>query len=208
MLVHRVCGPLCASIPTMFDADYYARFYENPSTRVTDPETIATLARHVVAHLAVLQLDVHSVLDMGCGLGWWRDALAEALPDADYTGVEVSEHLVESHGWQQGSVTSWSSRKRHDLVICQGVLQYLDDEDAAEAIENLAVLASSALWLEALTRADWSEHCDRERTDGQVHLRSGAWYRRALRPHFTNCGGGLFVKRDAACAMFELEHLG
>ena len=42
--------------------------------------------------------------------------------------------------------------------------------------------------------------------DGDVNLRSGAWYRRRLARHFVNAGGGLFVHRDAPVVMFDLEH--
>ena len=44
-------------------------------------------------------------------------------------------------------------------------------------------------------------------TDGAVHLRSGAWYRRHLANHFTNCGGGVFLADRSDAALFELERL-
>jgi len=96
-------------------------------------------------------------------------------------------------------------RATFDLVICQGVLQYLDDRTAARALANLARWTDGVLFLEALTRRDWRENCDRERTDGDVHLRDGAWYRRRLARHFQRCGGGVFVARAAGCSLFELE---
>ena len=105
-------------------------------------------------------------------------------------------------------MAEYHSKREFDLVICQGVLQYLDDKSATAAIANLAPLTRGALFLEALTSLDWQTNCDREVTDGDVRLRAGHWYRRRLAPHFKAAGGGLFVTRTAPVSMFELETLG
>lgn len=188
-----------------FDADYYRRFYEDRRTRVTDPARVRRLCAFTIACLRHYELPVRSVLDLGCGIGLWRRALATIAPQARYQGVEFSEYLCRRFGWSQGSVVDYDPGRRFDLVVCQGVLQYLDDADAARAIANLARLARGALYLEALTESDWAENCDREVTDGDVKLRSGAWYRRRLRPHFLAVGGGIFLRRDAGVTVFELE---
>lgn len=193
---------------TQFDADYYDRFYRDRKTQVTSPETIAKLARFVTAYLDAIDVSVASVLDVGCGLGWWRDALATTMPDADYRGVEISDYLVEEFGWDHGSVVDYESDEPSDLVICQGVLQYLPNTAAADALENLTELCAAALYLEALTKADWDDNVDRDRTDGNVHLRTARWYRSKLRPTFFECGGGLWVRRDVGISLFELEHFG
>jgi O-methyltransferase involved in polyketide biosynthesis len=96
-------------------------------------------------------------------------------------------------------------RSTFDLVVCQGVLQYLDDRAAARALRNLGQWTRGALYLEALTRRDWRHVCDRQRTDGNVHLRSGAWYRRRLARTFTAAGGGVFLQNAAGASLFELE---
>ena len=190
-----------------FDAQYYRRFYGDAATRVTSRQDIARLARFVCAYLIYLDLPVRRVLDAGCGLGWWRAPLRQRYPDVVYTGIEVSEYLCREHGWQRASLVDFRSDAPFDLVICQGVMQYLDDREAAAAIDNLGVLCRGALYLEALTRADWQDSVDRSRTDGAVRLRSGAWYRRRLARHFVNVGGGLFVHREAPVVTFELERL-
>jgi SAM-dependent methyltransferase len=191
--------------PGRFDAEYYARFYRDPRTRVADARTTRRLADFVRAYVRMLDLDVRTVLDLGCGLGWWRDAVRTWRPKCRYHGVEVSEYLVEKYGWEPGSVVDYRAPAPFDLVVCQGVLQYLPDAAARDALDNLARSSRRALYLEALTSADWRDNCDTDRTDGGVHLRTGAWYRRRLRPHFFNCGGGLFVRRDAGVTLFDLE---
>lgn len=189
----------------MFDAAYYRRFYENPRTRVARPEDTARLARFVVAYLDHLGIrNVRSVLDLGCGLGWWRAALAELLPRARYRGVEASDHLCATLGWEKGSVVDYAGRPA-DLVVCQGVLHYLHRSDALSAIETLSRLTRKALYLEVLTKEDWREHVDRKRTDGSMPLRPARFYRKALSMHFVACGGGLFLPRSSPAVLYELE---
>ncbi|HLU40648.1 MAG TPA: class I SAM-dependent methyltransferase [Planctomycetota bacterium] len=194
--------------PTRFDAAYYARFYGDRRTRVADAASTRRLGEFVCAYLRFLGLPVREVVDLGCGLGHWRAVIAAQFPRARYTGVEVSDYLCRRYGWQKGSAVDYRHPRPADLVICQGVLQYLDARQARAAIDNLARLTRGALYLEVLTRTDWEENCDRSVTDGAVHLRTGAFYRRLLRRHFHACGGGLFVRRDAGVVLFELEHAG
>ena len=61
--------------PERFDAAYYRRFYQDPATRVLDSRAVARLANFVAAYLRHLGLPLRSVLDLGCGIGLWRQAL-------------------------------------------------------------------------------------------------------------------------------------
>lgn len=194
--------------PEAFDADYYRKFYEDPRSRVSDEAAVGKLATFVAAYLQYLDIPVGSILDLGCGMGHWRTAAARLWPDATYQGVEYSRHLCERFGWQHGSAADYAPKGRRrtfDLVVCQGVLQYLDDRDAAQAIANFGALSRGALYLEALTARDWAENVDRTVTDGDVHLRSGDWYRKRLATKFQDCGGGVFAARRAGVTLFELE---
>lgn len=193
-----------------FGADYYRRFYGDARTRVSDANAVRTLARFVGAYLGHLDVPVRSILDVGCGVGHWQRAAAELWPRARYHGVEYSAHLCQRFGWTQGSLVDFDpraalGRDEFDLIVCQGVLQYLDDRSAAKALANLGRWCGGALYLEALTQLDWRQNCDRERTDGDVHLRTGGWYRRRLARRFQACGGGVFTSRDAGVTLFELE---
>src|SRR5262245_17857784 len=123
-----------------FDRSYYERFYKNPRTRVTSEREVQRLGRFVCSYLAHLGVPVQRVLDAGCGLGYWRAVVAEHYPRASYQGIEVSAYLCRELGWTQASVAEFRTRGRFDLVICQGVLQYLDSAEADAAIENLGRL--------------------------------------------------------------------
>lgn len=190
-----------------FDAVYYRKYYEDPGTRVSDQASTAALADFLFAYLRYLKVPVKRVLDIGCGTGLWRQEVHRHRPAARYTGIEHSEYACRKYGWKQGSVTSYRSKAPFDLVLCHDVIQYLDEAKAETAMRNLVILTKSALHLEVLTTEDWENNCDQTLTDGQVYLRSASWYRERLRAHFLPCGGGLFLNREEAPVLYELEVL-
>jgi SAM-dependent methyltransferase len=193
------------SASARFDKRYYDRYYRNRRTRVGSARETAVLGRFVCAYLAHLGQPVRRVLDAGCGLGHWRNVIADCHPRASYTGIEVSEYLCRELGWTRASIADYRPRGRFDLVVCQGVLQYLDDRAAAAAITNLGRLCRGALYIEVLTAEDWRDNCDRRATDGKVHLRPARWYRRRLERDFRVCGGGVFLHRDSGAVLYALE---
>lgn len=193
------------SASTRFDKRYYDRYYRGRRTRVTSQREVAVLGDFVCAYLKHLAVPVKRVLDAGCGLGFWRSVVQRHFPRAGYTGLEYSAYLCEELGWTQGSIADFRARGRFDFIICQGVLQYLTDVEAARAIDNLGRLCRGALYLEVLTREDWRDNCDQRCTDGQVHLRSAHWYQKRLRKHFRACGGGLYLHEDSAAVLYALE---
>ena len=188
-----------------FDAAYYERYYLDPRTRVAEKRDLEVQSRFLCSYLDHLRIGVRRVLDLGCGLGRLREPLLAHFPGARYTGVEVSEHLCTRLGWVHGSAATYRSSRRFDLVICQDVLQYLDDSEAERAIENFARHCRGALYFDALTREDWEENCDQSRTDGDCYRREGTWYRARLAPAFVCVGGGVFVARRAGVVLFELD---
>jgi SAM-dependent methyltransferase len=188
-----------------FDQRYYDRYYRNRRTRVQSAREVAVLGRFVCGYLAHLGQPVRSVLDAGCGLGHWQNVIRKHHPKARYTGIEVSAYLCQELGWTRASVVDYKPRGRFDLVICQGVLQYLDDAAAALAIDNLSHLCRGALYLEALTAEDWRDNCDKRATDGRVHLRRADFYRRRLARNFRACGGGLYLHRESTAVLYALE---
>lgn len=188
-----------------FDEAYYAKHYFDPATAVSDDDSVDRLAKLVCAYSEMLEIVIETVLDLGCGIGLWRSALNRYLLDCDYTGVEISEVMCREYGWIRGSVVDFTPTEPADLVICQGVLQYLDDAQAEKAIANLGACTAGMLYLEVLTKRDWEEAVDQSLTDGDVNLRTGAWYKERLAQHFIACGGGVFVAKDQGAILYELE---
>lgn len=191
-----------------FDEAYYRRFYESASTRVASERDFRRLGRFVTSYVTHMNQPVRNVLDLGCGIGAWQRIVKRRFPKATYTGVEISKYLCRKHGWVHSSIDEYRDEQRYDLVICQGVLPYLDGRTAKKAIKNMARLCRGVLYLEAVTREDWDEKVDQTRTDDQIHLRRAAWYRAALERHFECAGGGLYLSEDSPAVLYELELAG
>jgi SAM-dependent methyltransferase len=191
------------SAPARFDAAYYRRFYRGPD-RVHGAREIARLAGAVCGLAGWLGLELEAVLDVGAGTGLWRDWFRRHRPRVRCRSVDVSPHACARWGHERRDVSRWRARERFDLIVCHGVLHYLDAAAAERAIENLGAMARGLLYLEVLTRSDL-EVVDRERTDTAMRLRSGAWYRRRLAPHFRQVGAGLWVSRRSGLRLYELE---
>lgn len=191
-----------AAPPERFDARYYEKWYGN------DEEDRADIAerslRFVLSYIDYMDSSIATVLDLGCGVGLWKAALAKQAKAVRYTGVEYSEYLCRKHGWQHGSAADYAPGRTFDLVVCQGVLQYLDDADCERAIANLAKLSRRFMYLEVLTRADAEHVCDPDGTDFEVHVRHARWYAKRLKERFVNLGGGLYAKPAMREHYFEL----
>lgn len=188
-----------------FGRAYYRRFYRDGRTSVTSRSEMTARGQLIAAYVRHIDCPVASILDAGCGLGLMRAPLLRALPDATYVGLEFSRYLCDRYGWVHGSLADWQARQPFDLVVCFDVLQYLDDVAAARALANLGRLCRGVLFFSALTRKDWRQNADRRRTDREVTLRSGEWYRRRLARHFRPIGAGFWIRRGAPLVSWELE---
>lgn len=193
----------------LFDEAYYQRFYFDKKTSVVDPQHVERLGTFVCSYLKYLRVPVHRVLDMGCGIGLWKDIMAQHFPLASYQGVEYSAYLCERFGWQQGSVVDWQAGEPFDLVICQGVLPYLSPPDLKAALRNLGRLSRGALYVEAVAREDYERDIiDEDLTDPRLFRHRAELYRRGLGEGFLELGGGMWLSRRAEVPMFALEHAG
>jgi predicted TPR repeat methyltransferase len=192
-----------------FDEAYYQRYYFDKKTRVVDPGHFERLGTFVCSYLKYLRVPVRRVLDVGCGIGLWRDVVARHYPEAQYHGVEYSEYLCTRYGWERGSVVDYRSTEPFDLVICQGVLPYLSAADLKQALHNLATLSRGALYLEAVAREDYERDIiDDTLTDPRLFRHRAQLYRRGLQEGFTELGGGVWLSRKAEVPLFELESAG
>lgn len=197
---------VCAvSDPARFNEAYFARFYGDARTRVSDAKDADRLAALVGGIVGYFGITVRRVLDAGCGIGLLKAPLAEQFPRATYTGLEYSEYLCQRHGWIQGSVQDYVSQKPYDLVLCHDVLQYLDDRTATRAIANLARLCQGALSLSLPTQRDWRTAADPDRSDQNVYRRPADWYQTRLRRHFRHLGCGVHVPKALRPISWELE---
>jgi len=192
----------------VFDTTYYERFYGDPKTRVYSAQEHVALADYVFSFAKWNQLEIHRVLDVGAGIGLWKHLIERRYPDIDYTGTELSAAMCQAHGYKKIDIARWRDRKKYDLIICQGVLQYLPNADVAPAIANIAAMARGLVYFEALTRADLRERADVDRTDTDVYLRNGSYYRKIFAEHFVAVGAGLHWPKQMELPFWELDVAG
>lgn len=185
-----------------FDDQYYQRFYG--LVGVHDHEQIGHLAAAVHEMCAWWGVPPSSVLDVGAGVGMWRDWYRAQHPRVKVRSVDISEHACAQWGHELRDIATWKPSKKFDLVICHGVLHYLDEPAAVSAIANLGAATRNVLYLELPTAHDLAEVVDPELTDMDVHHRSGEWYRSRLNVHFQQAGAGLWV-RHGTVPLYELE---
>jgi SAM-dependent methyltransferase len=188
-----------------FGREYYQRYYFDARTAVASRTEMRARARLIAALTQHAGLPVRRILEAGCGTGMLRAPLLRLLPRAHYLGLETSPYLCERYGWERGRIESYRPRAPFDLVICYDVLQYLEADAAARALANFGRLCRGVLYFSALTRHDFEHNCDRTRTDADVHLRSGHWYRSRLRRQFREAGLGFWLRRGAPLTLWELE---
>lgn len=193
----------------LFDEAYYQRYYFDKKTSVADPEHVQRLGAFVCSYLQFIRVPVRRVLDVGCGIGLWRDVVKRHYPHAEFHGVEYSEYLCGRFGWEHGSVVDYTAKAPFDLAICQGVLPYLSAADAKLAMRNLARLCTGALYVEAVAREDFEQDIvDETLTDPRLFKHRAQLYRDGLNEGFIELGGGVWLSRKADLPVFALERAG
>ncbi len=185
-----------------FDAEYYRRFYGRGG--VHDRRRIAHLASGVLGLCSWWGVRPKSVLDIGAGPGLWRDWFRNNHPSIRITSTDVSAYACTKYGHLQRDIATWRPRQPFDLVICHGVLQYIDDVGAERAISHIADATRHVLYLEVPTTQDFTTIVDSTATDMDVYRRSGEWYCERLSESFTRAGAGLWV-RHGSVILYELE---
>jgi trans-aconitate methyltransferase len=186
-----------------FDAEYYRRYYGRRP--IHDRRRIAQLGAGVMSLAAWWRIPIRSVLDVGAGKGYWHDWLADEHPKTTYHGIDTSEYACRRYGHERADIAVWRPRRNYDLVVCQSVLQYLDDSSAAQAIDNMAAACRGLLVVEAPTVADRDTVLDPLGSDLGVFWRTGSWYRDRLTVGFIEIGAGMWLSRSCSAVFFELE---
>lgn len=186
-----------------FDEPFFKRFYS--STPVHSRRKIESLATAVHNMCAWWDVGISSVIDVGAGLGYWRDWYTSNHPRVKVRSIDVSEHACATYHHELRDISTWQPNRGFDLVICQSVLQYLSNSKAEAAIENLAVATKRVMYLEVPTLSDLKYVVDRQSTDFDIYGRSGEWYRKRLIKHFVHAGAGLWIAKTSDIALYEFE---
>jgi SAM-dependent methyltransferase len=191
-----------------YDEAYYTRWYGRADA-VMDDDVIGQRARLALAAAEfVLERDVRSVLDVGCGEGRWRAPLRRARPGLVYQGVDRSEYVVRRFGRRRdirlgtiGTLGRLRLRRSFDLVVCSDVLQYLTTPELRRGLAALRRLAGGVLWLDAYTAEDRFVG-DRE---GWQRRSERAWRRLFTEAGLVSCGLNCWVPRRLERRLAALE---
>ena len=179
--------------PRHYDQQYFDKWYRNPRYRVKSSQELARQVALVVSAAEyVLARPLHTVLDVGCGEANWLAPLRRLRPRIQYTGVDSSEYVVSRFGASRnirlGTIDSLDRmrlRKEYDLILCVGMLNYLDPAQLRTGLAHLYELANGVVYLELFTSVDRGVFGDTRGT----RLRTPAWYRARIREaRFLSCG--------------------
>jgi len=188
-----------------FDDGYYERFYLGTAARARVASHASRTADLIYGAARFYQFRIRRIVDLGAGTGLLLRALARRFPAARLIGVELSAWAARKYGWIQGSLLDFEDAAGFDLVVCNDVLQYLDDREAGLAISRIASLCRGIAYVTAVTDRDIEEVWDREYSDPRGHFRPASFYRRRLARRFVDVGSGLHLKADADAPVWELE---
>ena len=201
------------SAARQYDQRYFDKWYRNPRYRVKSHDELARQATFVLgAAEYVLGRPVRTVLDIGCGEGNWLATLKRRRPGIQYTGVDSSEYAVRRFGARRnirlGTIDALDKlrlRKDYDLILCVGMLNYLQPAQFDQGLEHIYERASGFVYLEIFTSADSGVFGDTKGT----RLRSPAWYKSRLRKaRFVSCGMHCYVPDWLREHMSALERCG
>lgn len=194
-----------------FDRAYFDRWYRHPACRVKERAELEREVDFVLrASEHILGRPVRTVLDVGCGEGHWYPVLAKRRPAIRYIGVDPSEYAVRRWGRRRnihlGSIDTFASLgvgDAFDLVVCSGVLNYLDTATLTRGLRQIVAVLGGVAYLELYTASD--------RVTGDTRAakrRAPSWYREQLRrAGLTPCGMHLYVPRARTTELAALERL-
>jgi 2-polyprenyl-3-methyl-5-hydroxy-6-metoxy-1,4-benzoquinol methylase len=114
----------------------------------------------VLAYLRSLGLERPTILDMGCGMGWFADRLSQFGPT---TGIDLCEEAIAlakskfpQVTFQAGNVFEMDLREQHfDVIVSQEVIAHVPDQSAY--VQRAARLLKPRGYL-IMTTPNWFVH--------------------------------------------------
>lgn len=102
------------------------------------------------------KLENISILDIGCGMGRWANNLKNRK--CNYTGIDYSEEFTEFNKKNYPSMKFYTMaahkidlsklEKTYDLVIINGVLMYINDEELNDVFDTVSLLNPKNVYLQ------------------------------------------------------------
>ena len=192
-----------------YDARYFQRWYRESGVGVGRREFVARKVRLAVSAAEyLLDRELRSVLDVGCGEAPWRAILKSLRPRVAYTGVDSSEYAVRRFGRTRGirlarlgEVGKVGLRGPFDLVVCADVLHYVATDEVRAGLAAMHKLCGGVAFVEAFASTD-----DVVGDDVAFQRRTPASYRRLFTAAgFLPLGLHLYAPRATARTLVALE---
>jgi SAM-dependent methyltransferase len=194
-----------------YDRAYFERWYRHPTDRVSTRESLERKARMAIAVTEFLiGRRVRTILDVGCGEAPWFPVVRRLRPEANYTGIDSSDYVLERFGAARnirrgslGDLAKMKLRRDVDLIVCADVLQYVETPELERGLRAIRRLLGGVAYIEAFTAED---HMEGDRA-GWLE-RSAAQYRRLFhRAGLTQCGPYCYTNLDELDTLNTFEHL-
>jgi SAM-dependent methyltransferase len=202
-----------------YDRSYFDRWYRDPAQAVILGSHLERRVRLAVAAAEyVLEREVESVLDVGCGEAPWRTLLRRLRPRARYVGIDPSPYVVQRYGRTRGivlggvgdlgtpalshSLLAVGVRPPFDLIVCSDVLHYVETKDLARGLRAIGRWVGGGMaFLEFFTKDD-----DTEGDTEEFKPRPAATYTRLLRAAgLTHLGLHSYVGREVGREIMAFE---
>ena len=194
-----------------YDRAYFERWYRDPKDRVATRDSLERKVRMAIGVAEFLMgRRVGTILDVGCGEAPWFPVIRRLRPDANYTGIDSSDYVLERFGGarniRRGSLGRLGKMKLRgdiDLIVCADVLQYVDERELERGLRAIRQLLGGVAYIEAFTTEDQMEG-DR----AGWHERTAAQYRRLFRKAgLTQCGPYCYTNLDDLDMLNAFEHM-
>ena len=144
-----------------YDRAYFDRWYRGLGAVASVDALRRKVATAVAVTEYVLDRELTSVLDVGCGEGRWQPVLYEMRPDAAYLGVDSSRYAIDRFGAARNlRLGSFEELELHafdepfDLIVCSDVLHYLKRDAIRRGLPALVERLGGVAFLELFTRTD------------------------------------------------------
>ncbi|MBF8185714.1 methyltransferase domain-containing protein [Nonomuraea sp. K274] len=144
-LMHRALFKSVSVLPSRGQAAVLRRYFDWWH-RSPDPWHLQTddyeQQKYATTLRTLPERPYNRILDVGCAEGVFTHALAGAYPDAEVTGVDVSERALNRArarpgtprpGFARADLLSYDRHHAFDLVVCAETLYYLGRDDRLRA---------------------------------------------------------------------------
>ncbi|MCX2979758.1 malonyl-[acyl-carrier protein] O-methyltransferase BioC [Halieaceae bacterium IMCC14734] len=131
-------------VPTQRDKTAVARSFGSAAASY---DGVAGLQRDIgnallERHLPQVSTGVATVLDLGCGTGYFRQALQQRCPQATYLGMDLAEGMARHAALESSGSAAWLVGDAEDMPLASGSLQLIFSNLAIQWSENLPLLCT------------------------------------------------------------------